>query len=365
MKKIHSFFTFIIPIVAILVSCNGQAGASGGHGIKGTFANAANMQVIFEKAHLDRNIEELGKTSCDANGKFEIKLDKPFELAIYRLRVGSKMIFFTLDGDENIIELNGDFNTLSGMKFTSTGSESLACYSKIIQDLMSKPAPNMEDAKVAVNKGCSPLMRTFLATQLYAQNPAIVIDELRALNKELSEAMPGSRYAKDYSTMMTNMEAHLLKQQSQAGGSTADSGPIQVGMEAPEISLPGPDGKVRKLSSLRGKVVLLDFWASWCGPCRRENPHVVEMYKKYKSKGFEVFSVSLDRPDGKEKWKEAIKQDGLIWDNHVSDLKFWNCAPAGVYGVRSIPRTFLIGKDGKVIALNPRQTLEQELQKAL
>ncbi len=136
-------------------------------------------------------------------------------------------------------------------------------------------------------------------------------------------------------------------------------------MPAPDISLPGPDGKNHALSNLKGKVVLLDFWASWCGPCRRANPHVVETYKKYKDKGFEVFSVSLDRPDGKQNWIDAIAKDGLLWDNHVSDLQFWSSAPAAVYGVRSIPKTFLIGRDGKIVALNPREQLEEELLKVL
>ncbi|MFN4257598.1 MAG: peroxiredoxin family protein, partial [Saprospiraceae bacterium] len=176
----------------------------------------------------------------------------------------------------------------------------------------------------------------------------------------LAQAMPGSKYASDYSSMISKLEAQLAQQQSGSSGEV-----IQVGMEAPEISLPDPTGKVRSLSSLRGKVVLLDFWASWCGPCRKANPHVVEIYKKYKDRGFDVFSVSLDRPDGKEKWIEAIKQDKLEWANHVSDLKFWDCEPAGVYGVRAIPKTFLIGKDGKIVAVNPRDNLEQEVLKAL
>ena len=111
--------------------------------------------------------------------------------------------------------------------------------------------------------------------------------------------------------------------------------------------------------------LLVDFWASWCGPCRKANPHVVEMYNKYKSKGFDVFSVSLDKQDGKQNWINAIKQDGLIWSNHVSDLQWWQSAPAGVYGVQSIPKTFLIGKDGKIVAVNPRNNLEEEILKAL
>src|SRR5690606_22678823 len=93
-----------------------------------------------------------------------------------------------------------------------------------------------------------------------------------------------------------------------------------IGQEAPEIALPDPDGKIIKVSSLRGKYVLVDFWAKWCGPCRAENPNVVRVYNKYKDKGFTVFGVSLDRK--KEDWVQAIQADGLTW-THVSDLKFW------------------------------------------
>lgn len=120
------------------------------------------------------------------------------------------------------------------------------------------------------------------------------------------------------------------------------------GSVAPELEFTDPDGNVRKLSDLRGKVVLVDFWASWCGPCRRENPHVVEMYAKYHDRGFEVFSVSLD--NNKDRWKDAIAKDGLVWPNHVSDLKGWGSAAAKLYGVNSIPSTFLLDKDGRIIA---------------
>lgn len=95
------------------------------------------------------------------------------------------------------------------------------------------------------------------------------------------------------------------------------------------------------------------------------NPHVVEIYKKYKDQGFTVYSVSLDKEDGKQAWVNAIKEDRLEWDNHVSDLKFWNAAPAALYGVRSIPQTFLLDKAGNIAAINPRTNLEEEVLKAL
>ena len=133
------------------------------------------------------------------------------------------------------------------------------------------------------------------------------------------------------------------------------------GSVAPELEFNDPEGKTRKLSDLRGKVVLIDFWASWCGPCRRENPHVVSMYQKYHDKGFEVFSVSLDKDANA--WKAAIAKDGLVWPNHVSDLKGWGSAAAKLYGVSSIPCTFLLDREGRILAKGLRgETLTQALQ---
>lgn len=139
---------------------------------------------------------------------------------------------------------------------------------------------------------------------------------------------------------------------------TSQSRGVKIGDKAPEIEMSSPEGKTLKLSSLKGKIVLVDFWASWCGPCRRENPNVVRAYNKYKNakfdkaKGFEIFSVSLD--NNERAWAKAIQQDGLIWKYHVSDLKKWRNEAAQRYGVESIPSSFLIDQNGVVIAKNLR-----------
>ncbi len=135
---------------------------------------------------------------------------------------------------------------------------------------------------------------------------------------------------------------------------------IAIGKLAPELNFPDQNGNLIALSSLKGKVVLLDFWASWCGPCRKENPFVVSLYNKYKNKGFDIYSFSLD--NNKPKWIQAIAHDGLIWNNHVSDLKGWQSEGAAKYLIRSIPQTFLIDRNGKIAEIGLRGSeLEQKI----
>ena len=356
MKKIKLLLLFVLPLLAVTPSCQDGGGA---HALKGSVANAANLQVLLEQVFFDPNSPPvaMGRVTADASGSFTVEQKEAFPAGLYRLTIGAKRMFFMLGGDEKTVEFKGNLETLDRLQVEVTGSETFACYANVVKELVQAANLTPETAKNYIQKGCNPLMRAFFTTQLLGRNAGAHIEDFKSAGQALSADMPGSKYTTEYTTMVSSLEKQMLQQQAGAA--------IQVGQPAPDISLPGPDGKTRSLASLKGKVVLLDFWASWCRPCRMANPHVVEVYNKYKSKGFDVFSVSLDRPGQKDAWVAAIKQDGLVWDSHVSDLQFWNSAPAATYGVRSIPHTFLIDRNGNIAAINPRNNLEEELIKVL
>lgn len=144
-----------------------------------------------------------------------------------------------------------------------------------------------------------------------------------------------------------------------------DDGPTAIGAIAPDFTENDVDDHPVKLSDFKGKYVLLDFWASWCGPCRAENPNVVKAFNKYKDKNFTVLGVSLDQPGKKDAWLAAIKKDGLPW-TQVSDLKFWNNAVAKLYGITAIPQNFLIDPRGRIVGKNLRgEALEKKLEEVL
>jgi thiol-disulfide isomerase/thioredoxin len=144
------------------------------------------------------------------------------------------------------------------------------------------------------------------------------------------------------------------------GGDTIFRGWLETGILAPEIALPSPDGDTIPLSSTRGSIVLLDFWASWCGPCRTDNYYLGKAYEKYRDKGFEIYQVSLDR--SRDDWLKAIEDDQLDWF-HVSDLQYWNSVVTPIYGIWGVPTSYLLDREGRIIARNPRgPNLERTLE---
>ena len=143
----------------------------------------------------------------------------------------------------------------------------------------------------------------------------------------------------------------------------ADPNVLAIGKVAPDIVLNDAKGAAKKLSDLKGKVVVLQFWASWCSPCRKENPNIVALYDKYKSQGLEIYSVSLDTD--KAAWEKGVKDDGLTWANHVSDFKKWKSAPVVTYGVNATPTLFLLDKQGIVRVINFSTNLTGQVEKYL
>jgi peroxiredoxin len=195
------------------------------------------------------------------------------------------------------------------------------------------------------------------------------IDYLKKIEKTMFQFMSGSPFHNAVSQKIAQANqaisnAARQKQMVAEQKSAFANAGISIGNKAPDLNFPNPSGKNIALSSLKGKIVLLDFWASWCRPCRAENPNVVRLYKQYKDKGFTIYSYSLDKDA--EKWKDAIQQDGLTWPYHTSDLKGWQAAGSAIYNVQSIPQTFLIGRDGNVIDIGLRgYELEEKLKELL
>jgi thiol-disulfide isomerase/thioredoxin len=191
--------------------------------------------------------------------------------------------------------------------------------------------------------------------QMMVFHPVQDMPVYEKVDSSLSAVYPDLPLVKSLHQSIATIKAQIAAQQQQTAPGVMPNGTV-----VPDISLPSPDGIIIKLSSLKGKIVLLDFWASWCQPCRHENPTLVENYSKYHASGFEIYQVSLDRT--RQDWINGINQDNLNW-THVSDLKYWQSSVVPQFRIQGIPMNYLLDKDGKVIASNLRgPALGEKLQ---
>ena len=224
-----------------------------------------------------------------------------------------------------IVQLNEDFGKAAQAKDEKKIAELQATYQTEIKKTTDKLAEFLKSQPASLGT-INLLQGNILDRDQY-------FDTYLAVSEKLKKEWPDYAVSKEFVSSVDRMKS------------------LAIGQPAPEISLPDTTGKVVKLSSMKGKYVLLDFWAKWCGPCRQENPNVVRAYHKYKDKGFTVFGVSLDR--SKQDWMNAIKQDGLVW-THVSDLKYWQSEAAKTYNITGIPFSLLLDPNGVIIAKNLR-----------
>lgn len=310
-------------------------------------------------------------TGIAEDGTFTMQ-GKVTEPDMYVLKIGDLRGGITLFLDNSYIKITGKSDDL--MNVTVTGSPThdvLAGYNKITKAQSEKLRP-LYDKYNEYNKAKNTVEMKKVEAQIDALDADQMGEKMNYIQSVLKS--PVSAYIlnslvysienpKDLEKMVNGFDPALAdyKYVKNVKESLAKMKLTAVGEIAPDFTQNDPDGKPVKLSDFRGKYVLVDFWASWCGPCRAENPNVVAAFNKYKGKNFTILGVSLDRE--RDPWLKAITDDKLTW-THVSDIKYWDNEVAKMYGVRSIPANFLLDKTGKIVGRNLRgDALEAALAK--
>ncbi|WP_185731510.1 TlpA disulfide reductase family protein [Larkinella rosea] len=350
--------------------------------VSGTLQNAK----PGSKAYLETNEQisrKIDSAQIDASGKFALKGREVNGGSFYKLNLGNGQVSSLLvEGGENLT-VTADANDKS--KWQITGSTNMEFYPKIVAidtEMREKhkawqkraaAAAQKDDFKagqaidqevVTANQKVIETVKTMIPQMGTASVAMIALKYLDpkdhfALYESLAQKMQAANKTGKQATAFIEFVKSMKAEQSAQANQVA----VVEGATAPDVTLENAEGKAISLSSLRGKYVLIDFWASWCGPCRQENPNVVRMYNKYKEKGFEVYSISLD--DSRDKWLKAVQTDGMIWTNVLGKKN--GASPVAIqYSIQVIPTTFLLDKEGRIIAKNLRgPALEQKLGEIL
>lgn len=359
MKKIFLFLS-----VLFILSCTSKH-QNGLFTVSGHLENAEDQKVFLEQLFFNQNAPQILDTAEMKGGKFEVKANASEE-GLYRIRF-EKNAGYIFINDKDHITFSGNANdsVLNTTKFNTPANSSLtslimtldSIHTRLIsEDQARKDYQQQQNDSLAfiadnnfkisnewynnflvryIDTAASPVNALFALSYAQEVNMDTVKNLLANLTKKFPKNSSVAEVSKQFDQYATSQNS-----QSQNSG-------ITIGQEAPDFTLPDVDGKPVSLNSFRGKYVLVDFWASWCGPCRQENPNIVATYNQFKDKNFTILGVSLDQD--KKAWLKAINDDGLVW-KQISDLKFWNSEAATLYQVQAIPFNVLIDPNGKVIA---------------